>query len=146
MWPLYGGGAESVAITTTFGALDNVLVAQSASAEKEAWVCGGVAYIDFLRDSIMAAPRDDGYRQRVFKVLAVKHASYNYENEVRILGIRNFPEFPEAGIDLVVDPRLIIERVVVNPLAQDWFFDLVSATCRERGLNQVVHSELRRLN
>lgn len=143
-WRLYGNDAECVAIVSRFGALAQASADQARQGGEETWIAGGVEYLDYERKIGMTNAPPDAYRQSIFKVLACKHASYSSENEVRVLAMKNEPEFSPSGADLQVDLSAIVEEVVVSPAAQDWFFELVRKISGMRNLaDRVRRSDLR---
>ena len=53
-------------------------------------------------------------------------------------------EIPKGGIPIEVDLTNLVEQVVVTPLCDPWFFDVVTKLCNKYGLPEdiVLKSEL----
>lgn len=140
MWPLYGGGVESVAVVTCFDKLAACVKEKAADARGEEWCAGRVRYLDFARDQGVMSERR---RPSPLKVFTLKHSSYEHENEVRALGVRLEGPMPKEGADIAIDPAAFVDRIVVNPRAGSWFFDLVAEAAAAHGLDgRVARSEI----
>lgn len=143
LWQLYGGVANSVAITTTFERL-----AREAWGWEESVCIEKVKYIDHFQDPDMII----GNRTEVLKY---KHSAYRFENELRVI-IGTVHDDEEETPSGVVSPPAIrrpisdinafIRSVVVAPEADDWFYDLVVDVTQRYGVTRKVNrSQLTRL-
>jgi hypothetical protein len=136
MWNLYTRTPESVAIRTTFAALD----AQIQPIGHQPVYAGVVHYVDFETDFI---DESNGFWPFVHKRFAFEH-----EREMRLCfwgaGRREGHASPrEPGKWMPVDLAALIQRVYVHPSAAGWFRELVSALLARYGLQfEVAHSAI----
>lgn len=113
-WKIYGPREYSLAVVTTFGSL-------KFSLTDDRDLSGGVIeYVDIL-DFIDV--KDDEH-QRIIR----KRRAFAHEKEFRLfhqdktrIGIFDTP----SGLFVKVDCKKLIERVVISPLAPDWFVNNV---------------------
>jgi hypothetical protein len=60
-----------------------------------------------------------------------KRSAFEYEKEMRAVIVdRNEGK---SGITVSADPNAYIEKIVVSPLAQPWFIDVVKSICKKYG-------------
>jgi hypothetical protein len=136
MWKIYGAPGAGVAIVTNGGRLDTAL-----ASNDESLYLGAVRYMEPGTVEIgMSNALDTIMRKR---------ASYTYEQEVRLVHWRtgeshdplaNFawneetmrfdniiddPKPITAGISLVCDLDVMIERVIVSPFAPAWYAPMI---------------------
>lgn len=136
MWKIYSSPGAGIAIVTNGGRLESAL-----SANKEALNLGAVKYRDPRTFQI-------GWTN-TFDPVMVKSASYSNENEVRLvhwdttdihdtLANSNWNDETMRFDDLIENPRalkpgmaltydidVLIERVVVSPLAPPWYAAMI---------------------
>lgn len=142
MWKLYSSSGESVCLETTYGQL------QQQVPESEYSRIGLVNYLDYDR---VTTPQGQGSFDPAF----LKKDAFSHEKEVRISITELHTEeaksnfFNEllspnrSGISLKVDLNLLINQVRVNPLAPDWFLELVKYSTRKFGYHfDIEKSEL----
>lgn len=128
LWQLYGGDANSVAITST---VDRLL--EPAFKWGEETEFQEVKYIDHSKNPNMIVGRSTD----LFKF---KHVAYKFENEVRIIVSRtgNWEQNP-VGISLPLgDLNKIVRSVVVAPEAPAWFFELINDVSKKYGLTSPI--------
>jgi hypothetical protein len=147
MWRLYTSGKQGVAIQTTREKLETIVM-------EHAYVTD-VDYIDFLTDMAeIHIPTE---------VFHYKRKAYVHEKEVRAI-ITHYPrgpiknglpensmprsgeELPERGIRVELsDIRDFVDKVVVTPYAEPWFFEVVKGLCTRYGFpeSKLVESELK---
>ncbi len=117
LWRVFCPSSESVAIQTTLGRLKKSV---------------GLPVLE-----VSYGPHEtNGALTDIKKVVAQKRPMFAYEQEVRIVLVRDLSdhEHPErrtigAGIDW--DPELHIETIWVHPEAQFWFMETVTETVRQ---------------
>lgn len=128
MWELYGQGGRSVAISSTYQALEQALSYEC--------LVGVVQYIDYHSDVIHDA--------HPIRFIVHKRKSYEHEREIRAV-IRLHPAFfakdiedePAApGIWKTVDLDGLVHGVHVSPASPAWFRDLVTKVCLRFGLRR----------
>jgi hypothetical protein len=118
MWKLYCPNNEGVAVQTTYRRLAD-------SVDDNELEIGKITYVQPLT---FATP--EGFST----VAQIKRRAYAFEQEVRLYLFRYMP----PGYDLTLGFPLpwtlnCIERVYVNPYAQQWYFDLIKRTLRRFG-------------
>lgn len=137
LWQLYGSKGQSIAICSRYSKLrklPNVKV-------------GLVEYVDYDQAVL---------EQPVAEVLAVlKRRSFDFEKEVRAIAKKRnetfytdksgqpFVRFDKntfAGLRVSVTPQDFIEKIVVSPLADEWFVDLIKKLLRRYKLDIRVES------
>ncbi len=138
LWKLYGGAAESVAITTTVKRLTTVA---------PGWAKYGSVDVRKVRYINHAGRRLPNGAYGVGKDLfSLKHIAYSFEKEVRIVVTRPTPGKRQAvpsAIRVPVNIDRFLRSIVVAPEAGDWFFDLVVDVAHRYNITAPVHrSEL----
>lgn len=147
MWRLYTSNRQGIAVQTTQAKLE--------AAVSEHGYVQPVEYIDFLRD------KADIYIPS--NVFHYKRKAYGHEHEVRAI-ITRYPrgkivngwtenstprsgeEFPERGQPVELSGLGdFIEKVVISPYAEPWFFEVVKCLCVSYKFpdSKVVESELK---
>jgi hypothetical protein len=125
LWQLYGGGQNSLAITSTLGKLMRTALEWQTKV-----LIHKVEYIDHFKspDMIVGCYTD---------LLRFKHEAYKYEAEVRIvvpkLHEKREGNLPELRLP-VRDLNALLRSVVVSPEAGDWFYELVKDVSRKYGI------------
>ena len=113
MWKLYGGEANGVAIKTKFGRFREALV-----DDHEVYV-STVQYRDYNREPIPWG--------NTLLPLLHKRVSFEHEREIRALLYptpqRDLQE--SYGIYSRVDLGVLVDAIIVAPLAPQWFVELV---------------------
>lgn len=131
MWRLYSTESDGIAIKTDFSSFT-----QSFTGDKNVFV-GEVIYIDYDTEAIDEQGNE-------FARYLTKRKSFEHEAEVRAISLnvpmRNgdidrSPGAAGAGIYHDVDAGQLIKEVVVAPLAEDWFVELVQAVADQHGLS-----------
>lgn len=108
MWQLYSDKHKGIAIVSDIDILRNNM--------PENIELDYVTYVDYEAESIPRAP-----------LYMYKRSAFEHEKEVRAV-IRN-DSCKNIGIALNINTNELIKNVVVSPLAQDWFFDVVKSIC-----------------
>lgn len=106
MWQLYSNKHRGIAIVSTREKLSNVL-------PKEVKIAN-VKYIDFEADCVPLAP-----------LHFYKRSAFEYEKEVRAVIVDR--DNQNSGILVAAEPSQYITKVVVSPMAQEWFVNVVRA-------------------
>lgn len=146
MWRLYGLSKNGVAVVTTREKLELL-------AEKYGYYVQDVEYIDYsTQKADIKIPTD---------VFHYKRRAFIHESEVRII----MPYYPKTGFEgnmpkmsipspgnelspsgdlLDIEPDEFIEKIIVSPYSDDWFYNVVRKLAVSCGLsNELIHkSEL----
>ena len=146
MWRLYTSNKQGVAIVTTVEKLKQAVDGHAYVKE--------VQYIDFIKDDAeILIPSD---------VFEYKRKAYIHENEIRAI-ITKYPrmeikngmpetskplpgkEIPKSGILIDLDLPLFIDKVIVTPYSESWFFDVIKGLAEKYNLpdGTVMESELK---
>ncbi len=134
MWRLYSTESDGIAIKSDFASFT-----QSFTGDKNVFV-GDVTYIDYETEPIDEQGND-------FALYLTKRKSFEHEAEVRAISLnipmRNgdidrSPDAAGAGVYHEVDTGQLIKEVVIAPLAEDWFVELVQAVARQHGLSAPI--------
>ena len=134
MWKLYSGIEDGIAIKTDFQSLSESLQGSHPVA------IGKVIYVDY--DVTFIGEMD------TLIPFVHKRKRFEHESEVRVLivvatsgivgSIIGKPALYEIGMYHEVDTSMLIKQVVVSPLAEEWFVELVQTTARTFGLSALV--------
>lgn len=140
MWRLYSDSGKAIAIQSTFGRLRRLL--------HESILCGKVAYVDYATQPI---PED-----MYIAPFLYKRKSFEHERELRAILTDDWPlkykrsksarpprmvvyDFeavpPDQGTLVQVELNLLIEKVLVSPLAPDWYLEAVQSVAKQYRLN-----------
>jgi hypothetical protein len=145
MWRLYAPGTEGVAIKTKFAKLQAVVSGMEKSLPQLLAGAAKVQYVDHASDSLIANLKDGDSYPNMLAPFMLKHVSYSYENEVRALVVApHSHEIEPQGVFAPIDLADFVEGVVVTPLSQPWFEDVVIKVTKDRGLKFVNRSVLDR--
>lgn len=131
MWKLYSNGEPIVAIQTNYSTLEKLL--------PEFVYLGVVNYVDYEKHFIPEG--------NLFYPIMHKRKSFEHEKEVRIVKwdrvvLRKGEEF-KAGDSIAVNIDDLIENIYVDPMAPDWFHDVVTSLVKKYKLSKnVLHSVL----
>lgn len=143
MWKIYSSANSGIAIKTNFDSF----VASFITDEQ--MHLGKVNYIDYDSEKI---PDDD-----LLSPYLHKRKSFEHEREVRAIiqhippeaspaklpnflsgEIPTWPDLCDIGIYYDVDINMLIQEVVIDPYAPDWFLDLVSSVAKRYGLQAPI--------
>ena len=134
MWKLYSGVEDGIAIKTDFQSLSKSLQGSHPVS------IGKVTYVDYDVTFI-------GEMETLIPFVH-KRKSFEHEREVRALivvatsglvkSIIGKPAPYRIGMYHEVDTSMLIKEVVVSPLAEEWFVELVQITARTFGLSALV--------
>jgi hypothetical protein len=125
LWQLYGGGPNSVAITSTLGKLMRIALEWQTRV-----LIHKVEYIDHFKSPDMIIGRYTDW-------LRFKHEAYKYEAEVRIVVPKQDEDWKNNPPELrlpVHDLNALLRSVVVAPEAGGWFYELVRDVSRKYGV------------
>ncbi|PHS30185.1 MAG: hypothetical protein COA95_09820 [Methylophaga sp.] len=112
MWQLYSDKHKGIAIVTSREKLSNVL--------PENIEIDSVKYVDFNADKV-----------ELTALHFYKRSAFEYEKELRAVVIdRNNSN---SGIIVNAEPNEYIEKIIVSPMAQPWFVDVVKSICTKYG-------------
>ena len=119
MWKLYSK-ENGIAIRTKFGNLrksfENTHLPVYATKIK---------YVD--HNSLLVY-------DNVIDRFSVKNNAYSHENELRLLYPK--PMQKDTGLLLEVDIVPLLENVIVSPMSQDWFVNLVKSVSKSFGIEE----------
>ncbi|MGN8214204.1 MULTISPECIES: hypothetical protein [Halococcus] len=131
LWEQYVDAREGVAVRTTVDRLH-----QALEPSQREFVLGRVDYIDYDEDMIPQGNLPAIYHKR---------ESFEHENEFRAsyFSEEDDDEDLGSGFYVDVDKDTLIERVVISPIAPDWFSDLVERVLRRYDLDcELIESKL----
>jgi hypothetical protein len=115
MWRIYSG-ADGLAVVLPYIAL------RSSISTGDAWI-GTVTYLNYKTDVLNPG--------NVFRVALHKREEFSYESEARIVSFAPNPNPPPGDgppfITIAWDTSLI-QKVVINPYAPDWYLATVRET------------------
>ncbi len=117
LWRIYCPSSEGVAIQTTLARLQQSV---------------GLPVLQV----VYGVHGTDGRTPDVSKLVTQKRPMFAYENEVRVVLVRDFrdPKSPErmtVGVGVDWDPELHLENIWVHPDAPFWFMETVTETVRQ---------------
>ena len=104
MWQLYSDKNKGIAIVTTVEKLKSILPKNTKVKP--------VVYVDFEAKNIEEAA-----------LPFYKRIAYEHEKELRAVVEDENSDY--TGLSIQANPNSYIEKVVVSPMAQSWFFDVV---------------------
>ena len=125
MWHQYAG-TDGLAIVTTFNSLVDSLGLSSEDENKQIRI-GRVQYVDYDTDLVPELEGGSYFHKR---------KPFTSEREVRIAKFADLPtidghhidltrDIEESGIHLPVDMSILVQRIVISPLAGSWLLSLV---------------------
>ena len=130
LWKIYGGSKQSVAVMTSFHKIVQSTILWkniSSVAFKD------VVYIDH------SGTLPDGAYSLSYETFGLKHVAYSFENEVRIIVVRNNIKTP-SPLRLSIAINDFIEKIIVAPEAGAWFFDMVKDLSEKYGISAPVEN------
>lgn len=123
----YGSGVESDAMWRLYCGHVGVSVSTSISRIKKAVTCYvPKALVDRFKLSLAKVTYSDDETCGQTLPWLVKRLAFRHEEELRLF--LDYPLIRAAGFELVIDPRVLIEKITVTPYAQKWEFEAVKAT------------------
>ena len=146
MWRLYSRGQDGIAIKTTFERL------KDSFTSREPVHIGRVNYVDYETHAT-----DE---ENLFAAFLDKRISFGHEREVRAIVMKLPPpkdlvtesgqiikdasldyetDICDVGINVDVDIEMLIQEVLVDARAEDWFVELVKAIALKYSLNAPVN-------
>lgn len=130
MWKLYSGSHSGVAIKTSVSRLAQAIIDPSDAIA----AIGRVKYFDFFDDTIpLHKFVNDG---QLFPLL--KRKSFEHEREIRVYITQQLDgDMDQLRIDpvrLKVDPRVLIERVVLSPYSNKGSLENIKKVCEKFGI------------
>lgn len=135
MWKIYGGGTNSVCITTTVGQLLDAIESNSLNL-----VVSKVEYIDHYEDHYKI--------DHLIAPFIHKHKAYKFEDEVRFTAynaeVNPLSNREAAGSVINLKSTNFINDVKVSPEAPEWFFELIKSIFNTRygQVGKVARSDL----
>jgi hypothetical protein len=133
MWMLYSEMKKGVAIQSTFERLSTCFIA----TERPDIHIGLIEYINYETDTLKGAP--------IFAPFLRKRKSFEHEKELRAI-IINLLDFAKniqpSGIGMCVpcDLEILIEKIVISPMAEKWFGEIVRSVASQYGMNFKIES------
>jgi len=135
MWKLYAKNEAGIAVQSTYKKFEKAI------AHEKNMRIGIVKYIDYETDSIDSAD--------ALSASFHKRKSFEHEREVRAVVVKRsvqgfYQEIAEAGLNIKVNIKDLIEYIYVAPNSPTWFADLVKAVLEQYkyGSISVKHSKL----
>ena len=132
MWRLYSSKQGGIAVKTDFNSF-----VESFTTSEQIHI-GSVKYVDYENDQI---PENDPLSPYLYK-----RKSFEHEREVRAI-IQNTPtgniaqsqDIYDIGDFCQVDLNLLIQEVIIDPFAPDWFLTLVKSVAKRYELKVTVN-------
>ena len=124
MWDRYAFGRQGIGIKARYGTLKKAITPPDT---KELWLfgMGRVEYFDHLEKGLIERLNPNDPLPNSLAPFMLKNQSYDYEHEVRILAVSHFGfEVPDSGLDFPIEPNDLIEEIVINPYAEEWFHEV----------------------
>jgi len=112
MWSLYTDKQKGIAVVSTREKLTSQL--------PDFVDIRNVEYIDFDASDIKIMPP-----------CFYKRSAFEYEKELRAVITDENAE--SSGVHVDIEPNQLINKVVVSPLAEPWFIDVVKSVCAKYG-------------
>jgi hypothetical protein len=141
MWERYIPDGQGIAIESTFSRLNQSFL----SVFEQPIHVGNVAYSDY------ESPIDEDYQYRAF---LTKRKSYDHERELRALlwlppftdnGINYEKHDQITGIEVKVNLKTLVHRIVISPDAPKGFISNIRALTQTFGLPDPIPSALTRI-
>lgn len=140
MWKLYLKSDEGIAIQSTFKHLTESF---NKCVEYDIFI-GKVNYISYDTEWL---PENN-----IFCPFLYKRKSFEHERELRAI-IQDMPfkngeidfkkEIFKLGVDIPIDPDILIDKIYISPTSSEWFTDLVKSTINKYGLKkEIIQSSL----
>ncbi len=151
MWNVYGG-KNGLAIQTRVSILQSELEAAPSKYTDETHTLMRLEPIKLKVSSIRYINHSnvdpDNLKLELIKnPILLKNIGYSYENEIRFIYDTVTPTLHQRlgdGFCLNVDANKIIEKILVSPAADEWFFELIKSVLSKYDLdNRVFWSDLR---
>jgi len=124
MWKVYGGGPYGIAIRSTFGVLDEIIPSKFKGPYRDDPIfIGRVKYVDYSSE-IERIPAEFN----VFGPFMCKALAYQHETEVRAVfndSSSMMEDDSPKGYFIEVDLKVLIQKVVISPLAPEWFKSII---------------------
>jgi hypothetical protein len=130
MWKLYGTG--DIAIRSTLHRLQN-----SFAPYKPLVRMGQVEYIDHLTVAPKLGSDDVRKWGSNFAPLFLKHKSFTYENELRVMTFTAKARPRTQGIFVSVDLNELLESVYISPRAPKFFRGVVKSLLKQYGWDNI---------
>lgn len=133
MWLAYGGSNNSVAIVTKYEKLINALL---ESRNQGHYIAQKIDY-SYSKDRKVST-------LELVEPIFLKRRRYKNENELRVATYNyrlagdddnEFADFGTNGFNVHIDLNSLIDYVVVNPNASNWFKEMVKTICTSRKIN-----------
>jgi hypothetical protein len=141
MWGLYTAAREGVAIVTSSGKLDElVMTAQGSALNAATKILAGAARVRYLDHFSEGLLKEDGGSYNAFAPFMLKNISYAHEREVRALISFLDPEIDAGGLDIPIQLTSFIDEIIINPFGQTWFDKTVRGEADHYGLGDRIRS------
>ena len=125
MWKIYTAQKEGIVIRTDF-----VSLAASFIGDEPIFI-GEVKYIDYNTEVIP--------ERYLLHSLLYKRNHFEHEREIRALKeVQDRSNLPETGEYCPIDLSILIQEVIVSPLAPSWFAELVKSVAGKFGLQAEI--------
>lgn len=122
MWKLYSSNKQSIAVQSTIGRLKRCF---KKTAETERIWIGEVEYVDFK----IRKPNNRFFNMgepNTLKTFFLKRKGFEHEKEIRAITNTVYNKHKqEKGILVDVDLNELVEMIVISPISEDWFSDLI---------------------
>ena len=113
---------------------------------KPYFLSAALAPVEYAPDYEIQTEKLDGRPGLMeFGQVYIKRDAFRYENEIRYATselyavdyVEDFEEQIRDRIFIKVDPRELLDGIVSDPKAVDWFHEMVYLYCKRAGLNRV---------
>jgi len=135
MWKIYARDNKGIAIRSS---IDRFMRALEPSCQDKVFL-GKVRYVDYFPDDA---------RNYVIEPAFVKDLSYAHEKEVRAVvwddtaNNRTKEEWLSiqlpTGVKVPIDPKVLVEKVILSPDAEYWYRDLIERVARKFDLDVAI--------
>jgi hypothetical protein len=141
MWKIYGKANEAIAIQSRCRLLQECI-----QSDHDIHI-GKVKYIDRQSDN----PANFVPEGNLMYAFMYKDRAFEYENELRAfkLDLKEIPqddkginitksEPPNSGMMVTIDLRKLLQRVVISPVSEPWFYDLLKNLLEKYELDREI--------
>lgn len=141
MWKIYSSEGNGIAIRTSVAQMKRAIESEDQEIEVN---CGAIKYLDFYDETLK--PSDcivAGYLSPL-----VKRISFAHENEIRLFINSSDPivpqnEFNPKPIRVKIDPQILIDEILISPMAKEPFISASISVCEMFGIS---NSKIRQSN
>ncbi len=139
MWKLYSSEKTGISVKTNWASLVDSLIEIDRELNTDEIILGRVQYVSAESELADKGSRDNAY--------LIKRKSFEHEREVRGIIRRDVKSRSEEkertstsrlGVYCAVDLDVLVQEVVVDPYAEQWFVELVRSVASRYRLKAPV--------